>query len=400
MPDLNWYLPLESSTSLDEMRPQWQALLEAHAMTPSQQPPRNQDAVLSFVGQSVLSPHLKLAAVLAFGSAFDVDLRLALGALAEQTWEAGLAWPDSVAAAVSDNGPALHVATRDAELGAFVLGRLAGLRETMSHDGTRLEHWHAAFWNRFLAMACRHGASDAVALALRHGADPTDNDGAAIVAAAAGPDDEARATIEDYLRVMRQLLDAAPAPAAILAIALPAAAGADGVAMLDFLVARGADLDVDGPAALAAAARHLAFDTFDLLRERGADVRAAGVDILAAAVASLDETMVETALAAGADRHAGACAALCAALSAQPWDLYGGEPDFIEARADMFALLLRHGLRCGDACVAEALTKAWNGPGVVEALLDRQDLDADSAAFIAQLAARALKPAGLPGTAS
>jgi hypothetical protein len=75
-------------------------------MTRSWDPPRYQDAMLSFLGMSTLSPHLELAAVLAFGSAFDVDLRLALRALAEQTWESEVEWPESVAAAVSDNGPA------------------------------------------------------------------------------------------------------------------------------------------------------------------------------------------------------------------------------------------------------------------------------------------------------
>jgi hypothetical protein len=102
MSDLNWYLPLERWATLDKIGPQWHVLLDRHQMTPSCDPPLYQDAMLSFLGMSTLSPHLRMAAVLAFGSAFDVDLRLALGALSEQTGEAEVEWPRSVAAAVSD----------------------------------------------------------------------------------------------------------------------------------------------------------------------------------------------------------------------------------------------------------------------------------------------------------
>ena len=53
--------------------------------------------------------------------------------------------------------------------------------------------------------------------------------------------------------------------------ALDYAAGAGNTAMLDFLLAAGADLDADGVRALASAARHLAYDAFDWLHEHGVD---------------------------------------------------------------------------------------------------------------------------------
>lgn len=134
-----WYLPLEQCHSLDEIGAHWHALLEAHCSAPTWPEPRYRDAVLQFAGMSALPPRLKLGALLAWGSAFDVDLRLALGALLDAAVEDGLAWPDAVAAAVSDNGPALEVETADPWLGAFVAGRLAGLRETFVHDGLRPE---------------------------------------------------------------------------------------------------------------------------------------------------------------------------------------------------------------------------------------------------------------------
>ncbi|WP_296945608.1 hypothetical protein [uncultured Massilia sp.] len=57
-------------------------------------------------------------------------------------------------------------------LGAFVAGRLAGLRETFGRDGLRTEHWRARFWSLFLEMTCRHADRDSVQLALGNGADP------------------------------------------------------------------------------------------------------------------------------------------------------------------------------------------------------------------------------------
>ena len=111
---------------------------------------------------SSLPPRLRLGALLAWGSAFDADLRLALGALLDAVLQDDQPWPDAVAASVSDNGGALLLETRDPWLSAFVAGRMAGLRETFVHDGVRLDHWTAAFLNHFLEMACHHGDPAAV----------------------------------------------------------------------------------------------------------------------------------------------------------------------------------------------------------------------------------------------
>jgi hypothetical protein len=243
-------------------------------------------------------------------------------------------------------------------------------------------------------MACRHAAVDAVALALRHGGDPGTDDCAPVAAAAAGPgmDDcaDADRTHADYERALLQLLDAGPSRAAVLAAALPAAAAADNVAMLDFLLAQGADLRADDHGALAAAARHMAFGAVERLLERGVDPRTDGDGaILATAVASLDETMVEEVLAAGVDSRRSPAAALRAAFESQPWDLYSAENDFVRMRADVVALLLRHGARSDDDGVIDALTQASRGRRVVQALLGREDIDADGIAFVESLARQA-----------
>jgi len=105
-------------------------------------------------------------------AAFDFDLRLAVGLLQEEIDALDIPWPEQVAAAVGDNGPALPVVTHDAWLGAFIAGRLAGLRETFGHDGVRADHWRQAFWDRYLEMTCRHAEIDGVRRALAQGADP------------------------------------------------------------------------------------------------------------------------------------------------------------------------------------------------------------------------------------
>jgi hypothetical protein len=354
MSNLNWYQPLEQCPTLDAIRARWHGLLEQNQMSPANPVPRYQDAMLSFLGACALPPALKLAAVMALGSAFDFDFRLALGALGEQVMEDDAPWPESVSASVSDNGPALNAATGDAWLAAFIAGRMAGLRETLSHDGTRIDAWTGAFWNLFLEMACRHAAHDAVALALRHGADPGADDHAAVSSAARGMhhdnvefSDHGLAAPEnaDYARVLRQLIDAGLPARDTLATALCAAAGVDNTAMLDLLLAQGADVRADGGRALAAAAGHLAFGAFDWLLERGADVNAGNGAVLEAAVASLNEGMVETVLAAGADLASCGDRVLRTARDTRPWDLYSAETDFSEWRDDIIALLLRHGAR-------------------------------------------------------
>jgi len=355
MPHSPWYLPLERCTSLDEIGALWHALLEAGRMAPTSPVPRYADAMLLFAGMSGLPPRLKLGALLAWGSAFDADLRLALGALHEAVLEDDQPWPEAVAASVSDNGGALLLETADPWLSAFVAGRMAGLRETFVHDGVRLDHWTAAFWNRFLEMACRHGNLAAVRHALFQGADAHADGGAAIAAAAAGRGAHALADAdpaqEDYLDVLACLLEhAAEARQAVLGIALPAAAAADNVAALVWLMAQGAEI---GSAALAAAASHIAIDAFEWLLEQGAD--AGHPQLLAAAASTLNETMVELALDAGAGVEGSALPAFLAALDSTPWDLYSVEAQFFDMRVAILALLARRGPRPDAAALAAAV---------------------------------------------
>ncbi|MGJ7918687.1 hypothetical protein ACI48D_24860 [Massilia sp. LXY-6] len=398
MPNLNWYKSLEQCVTLDDIRAQWHKLLEQNQMMPANPVPGYHDAMLSFVGRCALSPELKLAAVLALGSAFDFDFRLALGALAEQTMEDGVPWPESVSASVSDNGPCLQVTTGDAWLGAFIAGRLAGLRETMSHDGTRPDDWKAGFWNAFLKMACRHAAQIEVRLALQHGADPVADDYAAVRAAARGMHLENNAFCDyglpnaldaDYGNTLLQLVESGLPAREMLAISLRAAAEVDNTAMLDFLRAHGADIRADGDHALAAAARHLAFGAFEWLLEQGADIETHNGAVLDAAVATLTEGMVEEVLMAGANPRVCTNQVICTTLGPSPYDLYPEKSDFSEARADIFALLLRHGARPAGPEVVDALRQARDGRRVIEATLERGGLCDDAHRLLDTLAAQA-----------
>lgn len=385
MSNLNWYTPLERCASLDDIRAQWHDLLDQNQMGPYNPTPGYEDAMLSFLGGCALPPALKLAAVLALGSAFDFDFRMALGALGEQIVEDGVAWPEAVSASVSDNGPALRVVTGDAWLGAFIAGRMAGLRETMVHDGTRPDDWKAAFWNAFLEMACRHAAHDAVQLALQHGASPDADSYAAVAAAARGMHGENNAfrdyglpdaTDNGYGQTLLLLVEAGLSRDEMLAVALPAAAAADNTAMLDCLLAQGANIRADGGCALAAAARGLAFGAFGWLLEHGADVGADDGAVLDAAVATLTEGMVEEVLAAGADPVTCASQVFRTALHASPSDLYPERGDFSDWRADIITLLLRHGARPDGPEAIDALKRAPDGQGIIAAVLERAESDA------------------------
>ena len=157
MTDLRWYLPLEQCRSLDAIRRQWHPLLEQAASLPGQDPVRHHDALLVFIGMSALSPHLKLAAILACVDSRDFDLRLALGALDDQVSASRAPWPGSVHGAVAGNGAAMQVATTRDWLGAFVVGRLAGLRDGLVRDGNGLAPWKAEFHGRYAEMALRRG---------------------------------------------------------------------------------------------------------------------------------------------------------------------------------------------------------------------------------------------------
>ncbi len=395
MSDLRWYLPLEHCNTLDDIRILWQELLERCAMAPFHNVPRYEDAMLSFLGGSALAPCLKLAAVLACGSAFDFDFRLAVGLLKEQIDELDVPWPAPIAAAVGDNGPALPVSTSDPWLGAFIAGRLAGLRETFRHDGTPADDWRAAFWNRYLEMACRHAEPEGVALALGHGADPCADGHAAILTPAQGVHgrflpESGHLTRErsnaDYQRILLQLLDGGLARAHMLAAALPAAAAADNTGMLDFLLAQGADIRRDGARALAAAAKSMAAEALTWLLAHGAELDADDNAALLAAVASLDIGTVELLLAAGADLGAASKPALHASLVSRPYDLYSDESDLVEERADMLAFLLRQGVRPDRALIAAAFDEEFHARRVIDAAADREGLAPEDAELLRTLA--------------
>jgi hypothetical protein len=395
MSDLHWHLPLDPCTTLDEIRQRWHGLLERSQMAPHHNVPRYEDAMLAFLGASALAPCLKLAAVLACGSSFDFDFRLAVGLLQEQIDELDAPWPDAVSDQISPNGPALPVQTGDAWLAAFVAGRLAGLRETFSHDGTRPEHWRAAFWNRYLEMACRHADSDAVALALGHGADPRADDDAAVRTPArgvhlrflpeAGHLTPARSNA-DYERVLLQLVDGGLPREDMLTVALPLAAAADNTGMLDFLLAQGADLRADGARALAAAARGMALASLHWLLDHGVDVHAGGGAALAAGVESLDETVVETLLAAGADLRACGARLLRSALTSRPYDLYSDESDLVDLRAAMLALLMRQGVALDGADLDAAVQDASDARQVAAEAAEHEGIAAGDAALLRRFA--------------
>jgi hypothetical protein len=341
---------------------------------------------------------LKLGAVLACGSAFDFDFRLAVGLLKEQIDELDGAWPAPVVATVADNGPALPVATSDAWLGAFIAGRMAGLRETFGHDGTRADNWRAAFWNRYLEMACRHADTGRVALALGHGADPRADGDAAILTPAQGmhgrflPESGHLAperTNVAYQAILLQLLEGGLPRADMLTVALPAAAAADNTDMLDFLLAQGADIRADGARALAAAARNMAVEALAWLLAHGADVNTEDGAALIAGVASLDTTTVEMLLAAGADLQAAASLAFRTAVASRPHDLYSDESDLVDERADMLAFLLRQGMRPTAPDMVDALEEGFYAGRVIDAAADHEGLTPADAELLRTLAMHA-----------
>jgi hypothetical protein len=398
MSNLRWYLPLEHCTSLDDIRGLWHGLLERNHMAPEHNVPRYQDAMLAFLGNSALAPCLKLAAVLACGSAFDFDFRLAAGLLQERIDELDIPWPEPVAGLVGMNGTALPVQTRDAWLGAFVAGRLAGLRETFGHDGLRAEHWRVRFWNLSLEMACRHADGNGVQLALGNGADPRADGHAAVLTPARGVhlrflSEAGHLTPErsnaDYQRILLQLVEGGLPQGEMLRIALAEAAGADNTDMLGFLLAEGADLRADGARALEAAATNMAVAALGWLLDHGVPVNSADCAALVAGVASLDETIVETLLAAGADLHACDALAVRTALTSRPYELYSCESDLIDMRADMLALLLRHGARLDHAALTAALEGAADATQVIEEAAEHEGLSPDDAELLRGLVGQA-----------
>ncbi|MBK4735231.1 ankyrin repeat domain-containing protein [Noviherbaspirillum pedocola] len=394
---IGWHLPLESCKTLDELRAHWRILFQEYPISSGEEN-AYEDAVLSFLGRSTLTPALKLAAVLTGVNGFDFDVRIALGALAEPLEESTVPWPLSVEDVAAPTGPAIPVSTADPWLAGFVAGRLQGLRDTLRHDGIGIDDWRAVFWNKFLQMSCRWADRDGVELALRHGADPRSDACAAIAVLSEGVHAYGLRTPyyftgtsrnADHMAILTLLLDAGVQISDIEVIALRSAAAVNNTDMLAFLIAQGADLHADDDAALTAGATTMAVDAVEWLLAQGADVHAGGDAALLAAVGSLDETMVELLLAAGADIHAGDELPLRTALSACPDDLYDSDTDFIHQRAGMIAVLLRRGASPDAMEVAKALRQAPDARELIQALLADADLSPQEAQALDRLATAA-----------
>ncbi|MGB7481704.1 MAG: ankyrin repeat domain-containing protein [Burkholderiaceae bacterium] len=392
---LRWYLPLDSSTSLDEVCSRWRPLLEQHHLNAGAEDPRYEDAILSFLANSRLPAALKLGAVLTCVSSADLDLRLALGLLDEELEDATCDWPAIVEEAMAMTGPCLAVATSDPWLSAFAAGRLAGLRDTLGHDGTTAQHWCSVFWHKYLGLACRWADREGVQLALQHGAQVQYDRWTALVGTVEGAHAHALRTPyytegrrhTDYREILHLLVAAGVELRAVSDIVLPAAAAVDNVDMLQELAAQGADLQVGGQKALLAAASNFAASAVDWLLSNGVSVHADGEAALIGAVGSLDEPMVEILLAAGADVHAADQAPLCTAAQAQPADMYNGEDEFVGQRADMIALLLRNGADGNHPAFVAALTSAAGGREVLDLLTDHEALNDDARAALAAILA-------------
>lgn len=393
---LNWYLPLDACLTLDDVRTRWDALLEEHSLYAGSDDPRYQDALLSFLANSRLPASLRLGALLTCVSSVDLDLRVALGLLAEEIDEVDGEWPETVGNAAPLPGPFLSLPTADPWLAAFAVGRLVGLRETLQEDGTTEADWRQVFWNKYLELACRWADSDGVRLALKNGADVQRNDASALIAVAEGlhahslrtPYYMEQRSHADYRAILHLLRDAGTGLRAVSDIVLPAAAAVDNVDMLEELVSSGADLQDGGPPALVAAASNFAPSAVEWLIARGVSVHWEQEAALIGAIDSLNEPMVETLLAAGADIHAGGELPLCTAAHAQPDDLYNGGTGFIGERAEMIALLLRHGADASHPAFAAALSTAPDAQEVLASLVEHEDIDETMRAALQVLGAR------------
>lgn len=385
---LDWFTPLEDCTTLGEIRARWTPLLEERHLYAGNESPQYRDAMLVFLARSALPANLKMGAVLSCVQPWDLDLRLAIGALSPALEPFYAEWPETNPAA-SFACSRLSFGLLDDVHDALLNGRLTGLRDTLPHDHCRIEDWTAAFWSQFLVLSCRWADADGVRLALAHGAN-IDHDGqAAVRCAAEGTHANFRSayyrdgrTHADYCRIIDLLLAAVPDTGTIAAAASCAAAAADNEDMLAYLVSAGIDIHADDDAALTAAAGHMAVSTVEWLLGHGADVHAGNEAALLAAVGSLDLTTVEVLLDAGADLHVDDERPLRTALDARPVDLYCGEEDFVIQRADMVALLAGRGASAGAPAVKAGLRAAPQAAAVVEWLRDHCDLAPDTRAAI------------------
>lgn len=379
---LHWHHAFNLITNLDDISSHWHQAAQDHHLNPGYETPAYFDAILSFIATSPLAASLKLGAVLTCVSGLDFDLRLALGALEETLDEEAVAWPtpfDDVAAPL---GPCVPLVTADSQVSNFALGRLAGLRDTLHNDGKSLTDWRAAFWSAYFELACRWADCEALELAFRHGATVDQPSPAALEVIAEGAHSHALRTPyytdgrtdDDYVAVLDRLCAIGPDVMQMSEIMLPAAAAVNNTTMLEHLVSRGADLAATGQRALIAAASGFAHDAVQWLLARGVDVRASEDAALVGAVAALDEPMVVTLLKAGADVHAADEEPLCMACRTLPEDLYNGADGFIEARADMLVLLVRHSANARHAAVTAALQHAEDGEVVLSKALLREEL--------------------------
>jgi hypothetical protein len=393
---LRWYLPLETCNSLDEICSRWRPLLDEHYLTAGSEDPRYEDAILSFLANSQLPGALKLGALLSCVSSADLDMRLAVGLLDEESESASEEWPTIVEDAMTMNGPSLVLSTSDPWLSAFVAGRLAGLRDTFGHDGTSMQLWRSVFWHKYLELACRWADKSGVQLALQHGAQAQYDSWAALAATVEGAHAHALRTPyytegrtnADYRDILQLLVATGTNLPALSDIVLPAAAAVDNVDMLEELLSQGVDLSTAGAPALQAAASNFAANAVDWLLAMGVNVHAEGDAALIGAIASLNESLVETLLMAGADVNAGDVDPLCTAATAQPAELFNGKDDFITERADMIVLLLRHGANAKHPAFNATLRTVPDGRDVVELLTEHENLGEDTqVAFRALLAA-------------
>jgi len=383
---LRWYLPLESCNSLSEICSLWRPLLDTHYLTAGSEDARYEDAILSFLANSQLPAELKLAALLSCVSSADLDIRLAIGLLNEEIESWSGEWPTSVEDATAMNGLCLLISTPDTWMSGFVAGRLAGLRDTLEHDGTNMQTWRRVFWHKYLDLACRWADKSGVQLALEHGAQPQYDSWAALVSAVEGAHAHALRTPyytegrtnADYRDILQLLVAAGANLRALSNIVLPAAAAVDNVDMLKELLSQGSDLSTAGAAALQAAASNFAASAVDWLLAMGVNVHAEGDAALIGAIASLNEPLVETLLEAGADVNAGDAGPLCAAAKAHPADLFNGKDDFIAERADMIALLFRNGATVKHPAFIAALSTAPDGREVLELLKEYEALAEDA----------------------
>lgn len=391
---LDWFNPLETSTSLDDVRAQWPALLEQHRLAPGHRDPRYQDALLSFIARSTLPANIQLGAVLTFVSSYDFDLRLALGRFDGHLDVFFTEWPASVADIAQLTAQRLAIPSTDEWLQAYLSGRITGLYDSLRTDGTTLRDWTIVFWSKFLEMSCRWADINGVRLAIKHGADIAYDDYAAITAVAEGLNGNFRSAYytgghghSDYCRVMDVLLGAGTRLVDIAGVALRAAAAVDNDDMLEFLTSLGADIHTDDDAALVAAATYGGITALEWLLAHGADVHAANDAALIAAVGALDTVTVEALLDAGAELHVGDALALQTAFTSQASDLYSDESDLVGPSAEMVALLVTRGARIDHPAIAAGLRGGSRSRDVIARLLLRDDVDEKTKSILNSIAA-------------